>query len=66
MIGAQKPVLAVVVNGGAIDSMGVERADVVLETAEEKDGEGDLVVAMETVIVLTNAETELLHRKRQQ
>jgi len=61
MTGAQNPVLAVEANGEATDSMEVERVDVVLENVE-KDGEGDLVVAL-TVIVVTDAETEPLHKR---
>jgi hypothetical protein len=63
MTGAQNPVLAVEANGEAIDSMEVERVDVALENVE-KDGEGDLVVAL-TVIVVTDAETEPLHKRSQ-
>jgi len=58
MTGAQNPVLAVEANGEATDSMEVERVDVVLENVE-KDGEGDAL----TVIVVTDAETEPLHKR---
>jgi F0F1-type ATP synthase epsilon subunit len=64
MIGAQNPVVAVEVKGGAIDSMETEvKVVAVLETAE-KVGEVDRADAL----VVTNAEEiELLHsRKRQQ
>jgi F0F1-type ATP synthase epsilon subunit len=64
MIGAQNPVVAVEVKGGAIDSMETEvKVVAVLETAE-KVGEVDRADAL----VVTDAEEiKLLHsRKRQQ
>ena len=63
MTGAQNPVVAVEVKGGAIDSMEAEeRAVAVLETAE-KVGEVDRVDAM----VATDAEEiKLLHNRKRQ
>jgi hypothetical protein len=63
MIGAQNPVVAVEVRGGAIDSMETEEMVVaVLETAE-KVGEVDRAVAL---VVTDVEEIELLHSKKRQ
>ncbi len=63
MIGAQNPVVAVEVRGGAINSMETEEMVVAVLETVEKVGEVDRMVAM---VVTDVEEIKLLHRKRQQ
>jgi len=63
MIGAQNPVVAVEVRGGAIDSMETEEMVVAVLETVEKVGEVDRAVAL---VVTDVEEIELLHSKKRQ